>query len=394
MALLITADQVLEGPAGARIKDGAVLIDAGVIVAVGPRGVVETLAGPDVERSDHPGATVLPGLINCHVHLAFDAGPDPVGTLGATDDAALALGMAERARQLLDGGVTTARDLGDRGALSVGLRDTIAAGGLPGPRILAATAPLTPPGGHCWFLGGEVDGTAAIRERIRRNVAAGADLIKVMASGGQMTPGGAAMWESQFDTEHLRVVVAEAHEAGLRVAAHAHGTASIVSAVDAGVDSLEHCTWLTDGAPDEREDVAVRIVEQGIHVCSAMSPNWRAFIERLGPERAERSFARLRWMDALGVRLVTGTDAGLPFSAFGDFVGALGLYEHLGFPPEQIVEMATTRSAAALGLSDETGRLASGLAADLLVVRGDPTTDLEALRDPALILARGRRHPG
>lgn len=392
--LLVVAGQVLVGPAGERIKGGAVLVDGGVIVAVGPRDVVEGLAGPGVERSDHPGATVLPGLINCHVHLAFDAGPDPVGSLRAADDAALAVGMAARARELLAGGVTTARDLGDRGALAVPLRDAIAAGEVPGPRLLAATAPLTPPGGHCWFLGGEVTDAASIRDRIARNVAAGADLIKVMASGGQMTPGGAAMWESQFDAEQLRIIVAEAHDAGLRVAAHAHGTASIVAAVDAGVDSIEHCTWLTDGVPDERDDIAARIVDQGIHVCSAMSPNWRAFIDRLGPERAERSFARLRWMDDLGVRLVTGTDAGLPFSGFGDFVGALGLYEHLGFPLDRIIEMATTRAAGALGLAEETGRLAPGYAADLIVVRGDPTTDLNALRDLELVLARGRRLPG
>jgi imidazolonepropionase-like amidohydrolase len=137
------------------------------------------------------------------------------------------------------------RDLGDRGGLAVAFREAINAGELVEPRILAATAPLTPPGGHCWFLGGEVAGAEQFRQRIHHNAAAGADVIKVMVSGGSMTPGGAQMWQPQFSTTELRSVVEEAHRLGLPVAAHAHGTSSIRICVDAGVDTIEHCTWLT-----------------------------------------------------------------------------------------------------------------------------------------------------
>lgn len=143
---------------------------------------------------------MLPGVINAHVHLAFHGGPDTVATLRATEDAALAAAMAQRAQQMLACGVTTVRDLGDRGGLAARLRDRIAAGELPGPRILTSGAPLTIKQGHCWFLGGEVAGPGELRPRVRALASAGVDLIKVMASGGQLTPNSPPMWATLSGT--------------------------------------------------------------------------------------------------------------------------------------------------------------------------------------------------
>lgn len=186
--VLITADLVLTGHADQEIRDGAVLVDAGVITAVGTAAELAATVDPGVRRLHCPGATVLPGLIDCHVHLAFDAGPDPVRAVAEAAPDELAAAMADRAGQLLAAGVTTVRDLGDRDALTIELRASIASGKTAGPRILAATAPLTLPGGHCGFLGGGVTTDDDIRRQIARNAAAGADLIKVMASGGALTP--------------------------------------------------------------------------------------------------------------------------------------------------------------------------------------------------------------
>lgn len=359
---------------------------------VGVRAEVERRAAPTISRVHLPDATVLPGLVDCHVHLAFNAGRDPVAALTDDDDATVLLGMAGRARQLLDAGVTTVRDLGDRGRLSVRLRDAITTGTVPGPRILAATVPLTVPGGHCWFLGGEVDGEQAIREMVRRNAEAGADVIKVMVTGGHLTPGGAAMWESQFTTEQVRAAVDEARRHGLAVAAHAHGTEGIASAVDAGVDTIEHCTWIGNGGLNAPAELIARIVAHGIPVCPAIGPHWRDYEKRFGPEVANALLDRLRWMEKEGVRLVAGTDAGIPGAVFDNPVGGLEAFSHVGFPNDRIVELATVDAAQALGLGDRTGQLTVGYDADLLVVDGDPLTDLDALRRVRLVVTQGRPH--
>lgn len=390
MQQLITAGLVLTGPAGQHVDDGAVLIDGETITAVGSRAEVEQQVTGAARRLDRPDSTVVPGLINCHVHLCFDTSTDPVGTLVATDDDVLLQDMAVRAQQLLQAGVTTARDLGDRGGLTIQLRDAVIRGATTGPRLLVAGAPLTPPGGHCWFLGGEVDGTDAIRAQVRHNARRGADVIKVMASGGQLTPDSPAMWEAQFSTEQLRVVVEEAAVAGLPVAAHAHGTEAIGSAVAAGVTTIEHCTWMGPDGIDRRADIAADMAARGIYACAASSRNWRILVEKAGPEQAEQIYGRLPWLAELGVPLITGTDAGLPNSVFNDFVGALELYEYLGFTPSRILEMATVTSAAALGLAGHVGEIRAGYSADLLVVQGDPRVGLDALRNRQLVLTRGR----
>ncbi|WP_308345459.1 amidohydrolase family protein [Streptomyces sp. ISL-94] len=339
-----------------------------------------------------PDGTLLPGLIDCHVHLALDAGPDPVTALLDTDDADLLAGMAKRARQLLDSGVTTVRDLGDRNGLALRLRDSIARDGVLGPRILSAGTPLTRPGGHCWFFGGEVDSEAALRELVRRNAEEGVDVIKVMATGGGITKGGPPIWQAQFTTAELRLVVAEARKAGLPVAAHAHGTAGIEAAVAAGVTTLEHCTWMAQDGFDVRPDLVAEMAAKEIRVCPAASPDWRGFAQRFGVERAEEMFGRLRWMADQGVRLIAGTDAGVTHAVFDGFVSSLEFFRHIGLSPAEAIDSATVEAALALGIAADTGQLSPGYRADLLAVTGDPLSDLADLRDVRLVMSAGRPH--
>lgn len=221
MQQLITADQLVPGPAGQRIADGAVLVDGDTIIAVGPRTEVEPQAVDTAQRHTVAG-TVLPGLINAHVHLVWDAGFGMLDRYRAADDAELLLGIAGRAQQALRAGVTTLRDLGDRDGLVLRVRDAITRSDLTGPRLLGSGPPLTPPNGHCHFFGGAVSGPDQIRDRIRGNAALGADVIKVMASGGEMTPDSPATWQNQFSAADLVRVVEQARAAGLPVAAHAH----------------------------------------------------------------------------------------------------------------------------------------------------------------------------
>jgi len=384
--ILITAGRVLPRPS-APVLDGAVLVRDGVIVAAGPRADVLAQAAPGASRHDFPTGTVMAGLFNVHVHLAFDASREMLANFLAEDS--LLAGARARLDQLLRSGVTTVRDLGDRGHLGAAVRRSL--DGVAAPRLLVSGPPITVPGGHCHFFGGETASDDDIRARIDANAAAGADVIKVMASGGQITEGGADMWESQFDVRQLSLIVAHASTHGLPVAAHAHGADAIEAAAEAGVSTIEHCSFLTGPrAFDRRAPVAARMAARGISACSTSSRNWRMIVEKLGDDTAQAMYGRLPWLEEQGVRLLAGTDAGLPGSVFDDPVGALELYEWLGFGRRRILEIATEDSAAGLGLADVTGRLEPGLAADVLVVEGDPLASLAALRKPLLVLARGR----
>ncbi|MEV4148329.1 amidohydrolase family protein [Amycolatopsis sp. NPDC049691] len=385
MDTVITAGRVLPRPS-APVVDGAVLVRDGVIVAAGPRAEVLPRAAPDASRHDFPTGTALAGLFNVHVHLAFDASREMLAHFQAGTSVEEA---RSRLSSMLRSGVTTVRDLGDRGHLGAAVRasfsDEVA------PRLLVSGPPITVPDGHCHFFGGAVTSDDAIRALIDANAEAGADVIKVMASGGQITEGGADMWESQFSERELSVVVSHAASHGLPVAAHAHGADAIEAAVSAGVSTVEHCSFLTGPRSfDRREAVAARMAASGISACSTSSRNWRVIVEKLGDEVAQAMYGRLPWLEEHGVRLLAGTDAGLPGSVFDDPVGALELYEWLGFSRRRILEIATCDSAAGLGLADVTGRLEPGLAADVLVVEGDPLASLSALRNPLLVLAQGR----
>lgn len=394
-ACLLTAGLVLPTGSGRAVPDGAVLVRDGLIEAVGP---VASMSVPaDVVRWDFPDGVILPGLIDTHVHFVFDASDDPVTPLLAVDDETLYEQMAGRARQLLDAGVTTVRDLGDRANLACTLRDAVNRGELPGPRILAAGAPLTVPGGHCWFLGGEAGGDEQIRKVLRRNLDRGADVVKVMVTGGTLTPGGPPRWQQQFTDAEIALIVAEAHRKGRLVAGHVHGVEGVRTSLAAGVDTLEHCTFasaqgLAVGPTEEQDELIGQIADSGTFVCPTLSGGLDDHLAAVGMEVVDRVLDLVRRQHGRGVRLVVGTDAGMRGSRFDRYAGALPWYEKAGLSKESVLDAATVVAAEALGLGNRTGRLAEGLSADLLVVDGDPRVNLDVLRRPALVLAAGRPH--
>ncbi|MFJ3901514.1 amidohydrolase family protein [Streptomyces sp. NPDC090025] len=388
--MLITGGRVLVG-SGTYLEDGAVLVKDGLIAAVGPRREVEEQAGADTPRFAFDG-TIMPGLIDAHVHLVFDGSPDPVAGLQTSTDEVLLEDMRHRAEQLLRSGVTTARDLGDRGGLALRLAAEISEGRTPGPWIVSAGTPATTVGGHCHFLGGEITGEAEARDLVRRNLAAGAGVIKAMVTGGGLTKDGPKSHESQFTKEELGALVDEAHRAGVPVAAHAHGADGIAAAVEAGVDTIEHCTWMTGGGLDFRQDVVQQIIDRGIAVCPAVSPHWQMLPRIFGEERAAAMFDMVGRMADAGVRLVAGTDAGVQRAGFDGLVPALSFYAHLGLTPAAIIDMATSEAATALGLDTTTGRITPGHRADLLLVDGDPLSDLGALKNVRAVFVGGEHY--
>jgi len=383
MPEVLGAPRVITG--SETVADGAVVVGDGVLEWVGAAGTLpaEYAAAP---RTDYPDATIMPGLIDSHVHLGFDGGPDPVARMRAeTDEQQLVL-MLRSARELLGVGVTTARDLGGRGYLNVVVRDAIAAGLARGPRLVVAASPITVTGGHCWFMGGEADSEDDLRRLVRTHHKHGADLIKVMATGGFMTEG-SAPWYAQFSTGQLAVIVEEARRVDKPVAAHAHGVEGIARAVEAGVTTIEHGFFVTEtGERRFDERLAAQMAERGIYLCPTINVNARYIAERTDLVPGEYVMA----LREAGVRIIAGTDAGIDSNPHHQYVGGLEYLVQLGFRPEEVIAMATTGAAAALGVGAVTGRLAPGYHADLIVVDGDPRTDIAALGRLRRVIARGR----
>jgi len=382
---VITADLVLAGPELAPVERGAVLVDGDRIAWVGRAADLS----PDRYPADTPvlalgPATVLPGLIDCHVHLAFDGGPAPVARMRAEDDARQVALMTRNARRLLSVGVTTARDLGGRGYLGVSVRDAIADGTLRGPRLLTAGPPLTVTGGHCWFMGAEADGEQEVRRMVRRHHKHGVDLIKIMSTGGFMTEG-SAPWFAQFEPAEVRAAVEEAHRVGKRVAAHVHGVVGIERALEAGVDTLEHCTFVqADGSHRIVPELADRVAASAAYV----SPTWNLLLPLFQEWLPEREYV-LEPLYRRGARIVASTDAGIDNVPHHGFVRSLQAMASSGLPTAEVLTAATTRAAEALGLATVTGALTAGLSADLIAVGGDPRHDLAVLHDLRLVLVRG-----
>jgi imidazolonepropionase-like amidohydrolase len=380
---VLTASRVMTGDE--TVTDGAVVVGDRTVDWVGPVGALpaEHLSLP---RADYPGSTIMPGLIDSHVHLAFDGGPNPAARMRAETGEQQLMLMLRSARELLGVGVTTARDLGSRAYLAVAVRDAIAAGLARGPRLVVAACPITVTGGHCWFMGGEADSEDDLRRLVRTHHKNGADLIKVMSTGGFMTSG-SAPWYAQFTTAQLAVIVEEAARVDKPVAAHAHGTEGIRRAVEAGVTTIEHCSFVTE--TNERcfsEALAARIAERGIVVCPTISGNAPYVADLTGIVVG----AHAKAMHEMGVRMIAGTDAGIDNNPHHQYVGGLEYLVTLGFQPAQVLAMATTEAAAALGLGAITGRLAPGYEADLIVAGGDPRADIAVRRDLRRVIARGR----
>lgn len=301
---VLRAAWLFDGVGDALVADPVVVLDGETIRSVGLGPVIPD--GADVV--DLGNATLLPGLIDTHVHLVFDSSADPVQSLAArNDDQALAAARAA-ALAAVRGGVTTLRDLGDRHYLTLALR-----GDPDLPTIVAAGPPITTPDGHCHFLGGATDATVdGVRGAVRRHVERGVDVIKIMASGGTMTPG-TRQEVAQFSAEVLAAAVDEAHRHGLPVTAHAHGTQAIRDAIDAGVDGMEHVSfWSAEGVDDPGELIDI-IAQQGIAVGATVGflPTPGAVPPAEVLRRMPAIMANGRRLLAAGGHIVAGTDAGI-----------------------------------------------------------------------------------
>lgn len=346
---------------------------------------------PAAEAEELGDVTVLPGLVDAHQHLSFDASADVLTPLlESTDDDLLDL-MTRNARTVLAAGVTTVRDLGDRRFLSLRLRDQLRQDPGAGPELLVSGPPLTPTRGHCWFLGGEANTDDDLRAAVRERAERGCDVVKIMVTGGVITPG-FGPHESQYDRRQVALVVDQAHAAGLPVAAHAHGPDGIRDSVAAGVDSVEHCTWFTADGVEPDWEVARAMAAAGIVLSATLGQRAGMTPPPAIAQRIDAMRANLARLWELGVTVVCGTDGGVgPAKPHDVLPRAVLELVQIGLPFRDALAAATSRAADACGVGDRKGRIAPGHDADLLVVRGDAEADASLLLDVERVYRAGVR---
>jgi imidazolonepropionase-like amidohydrolase len=364
------------------------VIEGGRITAVDVAGAPPPTGLPVLDLGD---VTVLPGLIDAHVHLAFDPA-EPPHQLADIPEPVLLNRMATHAHAHLAAGVTTVRDLGDRDFLALAVRERLRSWDAPTPEILASGPPLPRTGGHCWFLGGEADDQAALRRAVADHARRGVDIIKIMATGGAITPG-FRTHESQYHRTELAVVVKAAAAEGLGVTAHAHGGPGIADALTAGVVGLEHVSFFTADGVDVDWATVDAIAAAGVYVgaTEAALPEGAVRNPAVFAKLERRSINFVR-MHAAGVRLVCSSDAGaVPRKPHGVLPYGIVHLGRFGLPHADALAAATSVAAEACGIADRKGRLAPGYDADFIVVDGDPLSDLTALHHLRAVYRGGRQ---
>jgi imidazolonepropionase-like amidohydrolase len=411
---IVRAARVWDGVAASPLVDGFVLVEGDQIGAVGrwaeladstSRGAAQGA----VSIVDCGDATLLPGLINGHVHLTLSGSMNVLDDYLAERDAGAEM-LTARAlgnlRAAVATGTTTVRDCGTLNNVAFAVRARVEAGEINGPRVLTCGAGLTTSGGHCHFFCHQVDTTEELRAAVAEQAQAGADFIKIFATGGNLTPG-TNPFAAQYGADQIRAVVETAHAAGLAVAAHAHAPEGIANAIGAGVDTIEHCWFETEEGVAYDARLVDQIAEGEIAVCPTVAGRKPLPPEEVEEFLATRPVAQRLWsrlaeirqnarkMFEAGVVLIGGSDAGaIPAVGFDLYpLGVASMADFGQFPvglsPLDALRASTSLAARACGLTD-TGRLEPGLRADLLVVDGNPLDQISDLEHVKLVICNGR----
>ncbi len=394
MQWAIKAQRLYDGTRRAMVQDAVVVLDTTRITAVGPAAEVSVPA--DMKILDAGDRTVMPGLIDAHVHILF-TGSERSGeeSRSASDSDALLTGV-QNVHQGLKSGLTTVRDCGDQNYLSLALRDFIARGGLDGPRLVCSGPVITTTAGQLWWSGIECDTEDELRRAVRTLVKHGVDFIKLMGSGGNATPGSNPE-AAQYEAAGFRAVTDDAHRMGKKVAAHVHGVESIRRAVDAGIDTLEHVPFRAHGAIAYDEQLVEDIVRKDLIVSLAMPAMWyRVRAEEMQEARThpqhlwEQRYETIRKMHTAGVKLVVSSDQGSTSTRIDELSLLMEfLVNAIRLPAIDVLYGATGLAADALGIAADVGILAPGQQADLLIVDGDPTTNMAAMRHIHTVIKGG-----
>jgi imidazolonepropionase-like amidohydrolase len=388
----LVGGKLIDGTGATPVEGAVVVIEGDRISTVGTAN--STTIPPGAEVIDVTGKTVMPGLINCHTHLCLDGSPDPITALQQRSVTENVLVAAKHAEAALRAGVTTVRDLGGWEGIDLGLKKAINGGLILGPRMLVSGKVLCMTGGHAHFMGREVDGPDEARKGAREQLKAGVDIIKLMATGGVMTPG-IDPGSAQLTLEELRAAIEEAGKASKLTATHAQGTTGIKNAVRAGIDSIEHGFFLDAEAIDmmlERDTFFVptlaalnEVIERG------PESGIPAFII----EKAQRSrnahldsFRRAR---EAGVHLAAGNDGGTPFNQADNLASELECMVAVGMSNVEALVTAHSAAAELLRMAEQIGTVEPHKLADLVVLDADPHADISSVRQVHMVIKAGLR---
>lgn len=377
--MLFTGGTLFDGER--KLPDGwALLVEGDRIAAVGPTAAFDGHAGP---RRDIGGQTLLPGLIDCHAHLTLSGDLDGFGgALTRFTRAGLTLRALENAWACLRGGITAMRDCGGVDHVEIAVRDACNSGRLPGPTLRVAGRCICMTGGTNCAVARIADGPAEIVAAVREQVSAGCDCIKLMATGGVLSPG-TDLDDAQYTQDELASGVAEARRLRKPVASHAIGAAGILNAVRAGVDSIEHGVFLTDQSIAEmlaRRTVLVPTLAAITRIVTNLERGFGADVITKANQVAGAARASVRRFHEAGGCIAMGADTGTPFNPHGDNARELQFMVEAGLGAADALKAGTANAADLLRLPTR-GRLQPGFVADLLLVDGDPTLDIERAAD-------------
>ncbi len=397
--ILIKAGQLVDVRGGRVLTNQAILIEGERIKEVGDAASVTSRAPANARVIDLSNATVLPGLIDCHVHLTFDLAS--IATAFTISIPREALTGAKNARLTLDAGFTSVRNLTASGYSDIALRDAINAGDVPGPRISASGPALGPTGGHAdesslapefhHKADGIADGVPAVIAKTRENIKYGADCIKVMSTGGVLSKGDDPE-AGQYSDEELRAIITEAHRLHRKVAAHAHGASGMKQAILAGIDSIEHGSFINDENIKLMKERGTYLVPT-LYLTDWFMENYKRIgVPQYMVDKANAVMPLMRQNAARafkgGVKVAFGTDAAV--YPHGLNAREFAVYVKLGMTPMQAIQTATVNAADLLGWADRVGTLEAGKYADIIAVTSDPTKDVTVLERVGFVMKGGQ----
>ena len=406
MTIVIRADRLIDGTGAAAIEQPVLVLDGEKIIGVFAGRAPEGLVPEGADTLDFRGCTILPGLIDTHVHLNLPGDGTTLEAAVREPDGVLVATSAFCAARALEAGITTVRDVGAARNTVFELRRALDLGHGHGARIVAGGQPITITGGHTWYFGGEADGEDALRRKVRDMAKAGADFIKVMASGGGTV--NTMSWLPSYRPAELAALADEAHRMGRKITAHCLCAEATDWVVDAGFDGIEHAGFLVnrEGRQEFVPATADKVARAGIPVTSTLAvggfmlQRMRAIAQPTPADQVvldrwlrmfDDNLSQFRRMRAAGVTWVAGTDAGWRYTAIEGLPLELALMQQGGFSTLEAINAATGLAARVLGVEDRLGTLKPGLAADVIVVAGNPLDDLARLADIRLVLQGGKQ---